>query len=287
MNGSLNRKISYLTFECSAKCNMDCRFCFSDWREKSHVINTGEAKSAIKQLTALGLEAINFTGGEPLMRHDVVELLQYAKSLGLKVIVSTNGILLKQYLPSISRYIDYIGLPLDSSEPIIPNSIRQTKAAINHHSLILELIDIIKNNYPHIGIKINTLVAKPNLKSIDHIGKLIDGKVVSWKLSQFVPASYGLKHTKDFAITDKEYLDAVRKCRDLNPGINIIATVAYSRDKGCRVLSSNGHLLKPSRNKFIDLGVVSADPELLDDYDNDMNIKFFEMTYMKGRNNEQ
>ena len=275
------KKISYLTFECSTRCNMDCKFCFSDWRKQTKAIDTAKAKAIIAKLKSYGLKAINFTGGEPLLREDIVELLSYSNSLGLTVIISTNGILLKKYLEIISKYIDFIGLPLDSSDPKIHNMMRLTSIK-NHHMLILELVDLINRKYPHIGIKINTMVSKQNKDTIANIGKLIEGKVVSWKLSQFVPASFGLSHKELFEITDTDYLAVAGKCKKIFLNINIIAAVAYSRDNGCRVLSSNGHLLKPVRNSFIDLGSMTADSEqelLLNDFDNDLNTKFFMMTY--------
>jgi len=106
-------KIKYLTFEVVPSCNMDCQFCFSEWREQDGALNTEDAKRSIEILQERGLEAINFTGGEPLLRNDIEELLGFAKQSGLTTILSTNGILLERKLPYIAQSLDFIGLPLE------------------------------------------------------------------------------------------------------------------------------------------------------------------------------
>jgi len=271
-------KIKYLTFECISKCNMDCRFCFSYWRDNNPEINSAKAKEAIQILKNQGLKAINFTGGEPLLRKDIDELIKYAKKLGLTTILTTNGILLKEKLDKINKNTDFIGLPLDSEIAEIHNNMRKTSAVKNHHRLIIELIDYLHKNYPKIGIKINTVVTKKNKNSIIGIGNLVRGKIVSWKLSHFIPGAYGKKHQKEFEITNQEFIKVSKECIEKNKGINIIASIAHSRDSGCRILSTEGHLLKPNKNKLIDLGEISN--FITDkDFNENINVHFLNKTY--------
>jgi len=275
-------KIKYLTFECVSKCNMNCRFCFSYWRDNNPEISSDKAKEAIQILKNQGLEAINFTGGEPLLRKDIDELIKYAKQLGLITILTTNGILLKEKLGKIKKYIDFIALPLDSDNSNVHNNMRNTMAVKDHYKLIFELLDYLHKNYPKIGIKINTVVTKKNKNSIIGIGNLVKGKIVSWKLSHFIPGAYGKKYQKEFEISNEEFIKVSKECIEKNKGINIIASIAHSRDSGCRILSTEGHLLKPDKNSLIDLGDIT---NLISDKDfnENINVHFLNKTYPKIR----
>jgi len=277
------QKIRYLTFETSARCNMDCEFCFSEWRTRPGEMSTEEAQKAILFLKGRGLEAINYTGGESLLRNDIAKLIGFSKKLGLTTILSTNGILLEKKLHSIAGSLDYVGLPLDSSEASIHNEMRRTNAVRDHHLLINEWIYKLNREYSHIGIKVNTVVTKFNQDYIIGIGNLIRrrGNVVSWKLSEFTPEGYGSLHNEKYCISREAYERVYAECKKSHPGINIIHSSAHERDDCCRVLSSQGHLLKPLSRGFHDLGrlILLSEKEMADEFDEKRNIYFFKQTY--------
>lgn len=212
--------INYICFEVSAICNMDCKFCFANWRENRKQLSLEKVKSIIDKLKEYGIEAINLTGGDPLLRNDIVDICKYCKDKGIMTIISTNGIELMNK-KEVLKYIVSINLPLDSFNPDIHNEMRHC-AVKNHQKLILELIKYINNNYPDIKIKINTMVGKLNIDDMINIGTLIDGKVYSWKLGKFLSSGYGKEFEKMFSITNEEYEEAVKKCKEKYKNINII-----------------------------------------------------------------
>ena len=212
--------INYICFEVSSICNMDCKFCFANWRENRKQLPLEKVKSIIDKLKEYGIEAINLTGGDPLLRNDIVDICKYCKEKGIMTIISTNGIELMNK-KGVLQYIDSINLPLDSFNPDIHNEMRPC-AVKNHHKLILELIDYINDNYPNIKIKINTMVGKLNISDIINIGNLIEGKVYSWKLGKFLSSGYGKGFEEMFSITNEEYEEAVNKCKEKYKSSNII-----------------------------------------------------------------
>ena len=212
--------INYICFEVSAICNMDCKFCFANWRENRKQLPYEKVISIIDKLKEYGIEAINLTGGDPLLRNDIVDICKYCKEKGIMTIISTNGIELMNK-KEVLKYIDSINLPLDSFNPDIHNEMRPC-AVKNHHKLILELIDYINDNYPNIKIKINTMVGKLNISDIINIGNLIEGKVYSWKLGKFLSSGYGKGFEEMFSITNEEYEQAVNKCKEKYKSSNII-----------------------------------------------------------------
>ena len=212
--------INYICFEVSAICNMDCKFCFANWRENRKQLPYEKVISIIDKLKEYGIEAINLTGGDPLLRDDIVDICKYCKEKGIMTIISTNGILLKNK-KEVLKYIDSINLPLDSYNPDIHNEMRPC-AVKNHHKLVLELIDYINTNYPNIKIKINTMVGKLNINDIINIGNLITGKVYSWKLGKFLSSGYGKGFEEMFLITNEEYEKEVARCKEKYKDSNII-----------------------------------------------------------------
>ena len=76
-------------------CNMYCDHCYRDAGVKANEeLSTAEAKTLLEQIAKAGFKIMIFSGGEPLLRPDIVDLVAYAKALGLRPVFGTNGTLL-------------------------------------------------------------------------------------------------------------------------------------------------------------------------------------------------
>src|SRR6476659_556740 len=77
-------------------CNLKCVHCYTASEAKKYAgeLTTGEAKLVLDDLAAFKVPAVLFSGGEPLVRPDVLELAAYARLRGLHVVLSTNGTLI-------------------------------------------------------------------------------------------------------------------------------------------------------------------------------------------------
>ncbi len=81
-------------FSVTWRCNLDCRFCYRTWKE-SPELSTRKAKQVIRIIKEdAGLPFLSFTGGEPLLRRDIFKLIRFARSVGLKVNLISNGTLI-------------------------------------------------------------------------------------------------------------------------------------------------------------------------------------------------
>ncbi len=101
---------SEVVIEVTSSCNLDCKFCFNSF-PKNQVPDRpkDEIFSIIDKVKSFGVPFIRFTGGEPLLREDIFEILAYAKKQGLKVRLNTNSTLLnKQNIQELEKYVDYI-----------------------------------------------------------------------------------------------------------------------------------------------------------------------------------
>lgn len=99
----------YVTYRCNAKCS----FC-DIWEKPSPYITIENATANLKDLKRLGVEVIDFTGGEPLLHRQLPELLGIAKSLGFITTVTTNALLYPKMGASLKGLVDMLHFSLDS-----------------------------------------------------------------------------------------------------------------------------------------------------------------------------
>lgn len=84
-----------ISWNSTNQCNMYCDHCYRDAGAKvADELSTGEAKAMLEEIAKAGFKIMIFSGGEPLMRLDLYELVAYAKSLGLRPVLGTNGTLI-------------------------------------------------------------------------------------------------------------------------------------------------------------------------------------------------
>ncbi|MDT3424841.1 putative heme d1 biosynthesis radical SAM protein NirJ1 [Paenibacillus forsythiae] len=101
-------------------CNLTCKHCYANAcpAHDPDEMSTEEAKAFIDDLAAFQAPVLLFSGGEPLIRKDIVELIAYASSKGLRPVISTNGTLITaDKAKSLKEAgIKYVGVSLDGLE---------------------------------------------------------------------------------------------------------------------------------------------------------------------------
>ena len=118
------------------RCNLACSHCYSrsgPGRTTEGELTTAEAFGIIDDLAEMGVPLILFTGGEPLMRADILELSRHAQSRGLKMALSTNGTLIT---PEFARKIkecgiEYAGISLDGAKAATHDRFRNSPGAFD------------------------------------------------------------------------------------------------------------------------------------------------------------
>ena len=77
-------------------CNLKCVHCYNDSGvgKPCNELSTEEAKKVLDDLGRFGVPSVLFSGGEPLMRPDLFELIEYTRAKGLRAVISTNGTLI-------------------------------------------------------------------------------------------------------------------------------------------------------------------------------------------------
>jgi putative heme d1 biosynthesis radical SAM protein NirJ2 len=77
------------------RCNLACKHCYQDAGDSyTDELTTAEAQQLISDIARTGFKIMIFSGGEPLMRPDIYELVSYARAAGLRPVFGTNGTLI-------------------------------------------------------------------------------------------------------------------------------------------------------------------------------------------------
>ena len=103
-------------------CNLKCVHCYA--RAVDHTyekeLNHEQGLSLIDDMAAFGAPVVLFSGGEPLMRPDLVELANYAVSKGMRAVISTNGTLISKDKAKELKEVglSYVGVSLDGMEEV-------------------------------------------------------------------------------------------------------------------------------------------------------------------------
>jgi len=124
------------------RCNLKCVHCYAKAVDEEGVdeIGTAKAKEIIADLAAYGAPVMLFSGGEPLVRKDLVELAHYAVGQGMRAVISTNGTLITKAKAKELKDVglSYVGISMDGGPEIhdkfrgVPGSFRKAIAGIEN-----------------------------------------------------------------------------------------------------------------------------------------------------------
>lgn len=165
----------FLQVKPTYNCNMACDFC-NVYKKKMNELSTSDFKKIIKSVYDMGASVINFSGGEPLIRNDIVELVSFSKKLGFMTLMNTNGYYLEKYTDKLENILDYVSVSIDFSDSKVHDDFRHKKNAFNN---AIRGIKASKN--AGINTRINCVVSKENFDDVENVVKL--AKKLSVKIS--------------------------------------------------------------------------------------------------------
>lgn len=153
-------------------CNLTCMHCYARAVKKTHKkeLPREKAMAVVDDLARFGSPVILFSGGEPLMRHDLPDLAAYAVDKGMRAVISTNGTLITTKKAKDLKKIglSYVGISLDGMEEV-NDRFRGTPGAFN------DALSGIRN-CQDAGLKVGLrfTINRLNYKEIDPIFDLLD-----------------------------------------------------------------------------------------------------------------
>lgn len=199
-----------LTYRCQCRCVHCSADSFQDRERKES--DTALFKEAIDQAGRLGVLEVIFSGGEPLLREDIVELVRHAHRAGMIIRLNTNGLLLSDKLSAELKQagLDQCGVSIDSADLDTHDALRQLPGLSDR------MAEGIRNLKKHgIRFQVLTYASRANLDS--GLKSIIERSRQLGALGVFIffPVAVGRWDLAFDRVLSDEEREKVRKLQDL------------------------------------------------------------------------
>lgn len=194
-----------LTWELTYACNLACVHCLSSsGRRDERELTTAEAKAVIDELQEMQVFYINIGGGEPMIRPDFFELLEYSIDHQVGVKFSTNGTRLDANKAVRLAAMDYLDVQI---------SIDGATAAINDHvrgvgsfdASIKAMENLAAANFG--PFKISVVITRDNIVQLDAFQEIADRYGAELRLTRLRPSGRGVDSWHELHPTNAQQRD--------------------------------------------------------------------------------
>ncbi|MGB6691557.1 MAG: TIGR04053 family radical SAM/SPASM domain-containing protein [Terracidiphilus sp.] len=179
-------------WEVTQSCDLACKHCRAAAQPIAHPdeLTTAEGKALIDQIAQMGVPIFVFTGGDPLKRKDVFELVSYAAGKGVQVAVtpSATPLLTREAMFKLKEAgLVRLGISLDGSTPEIHDSFRGLPGAWARTIQAVEWA-----NEAGIPIQVHSAISRHNVHDLDNLCALFERlAIVMWNVFFLVPVGRG------------------------------------------------------------------------------------------------
>ncbi|XP_049747373.1 molybdenum cofactor biosynthesis protein 1 isoform X3 [Elephas maximus indicus] len=213
LTDSFGRQHSYLRISLTEKCNLRCQYCMPEegvpLTPKADLLTTEEVLALARLFVKEGVDKIRLTGGEPLIRPDVVDIVAKLHQLeGLRTIgVTTNGVNLARLLPQLQKAgLSAINISLDT---LVPAKFEFIVRRRGFHKVMEGIHKAIELGYN--PVKVNCVVMRGlNEDELLDFVALTEGLPLDVRFIEYMPFD-GNKWNFKKMVSYKEMLDTVQQ----------------------------------------------------------------------------
>jgi radical SAM protein with 4Fe4S-binding SPASM domain len=217
---------NHISWNVTKKCNLYCKHCY---RESSPEVitdselTTEEGKKLLEEMYGAGFRIIVFSGGEPLLREDIFDLIQYADTLGMITLMGSNGTLITEAIAKKlkSNGLKAIAISIDHIDPIIHNTFRGSDQAFDQ-----AVSGISHCMRAGLNVQVNCTITKENLLHLDQIMDFTSNIGASSCHMLFLVDVGRGKNLSDTLLSKPEYKYAINQIIDKQLDIRIKPTCA-------------------------------------------------------------
>ncbi|MGQ9469174.1 MAG: radical SAM protein [Nitrososphaerales archaeon] len=175
-------ELIHIAWQCTYKCNLECIHCYAVYNPHK-LLTTKEARSLITQASDLGAKSFVFTGGEPLLRPDILELLTFTRDLGMTPIIVTNATLItvkhiksfKDCKASIAINLPTLSEEVHAKFTRIPSSLSKKLSALDA---------FLKQG---LSVSIGVAVTKVNIDDVEQAVRFAESRGVPCDILATIP----------------------------------------------------------------------------------------------------
>lgn len=205
---SYGRRIKSMRISITDKCNFRCTYCMPaeglPWLKKAEILSYEEIERIVRVAVSIGIEQIRLTGGEPLVRRDVPDLVRSLHRIeGLHSLsITTNGILLKQQASALAEAgLSRINVSMDSL-------VREKFAKLARRDQLARVLEGLEEleKYPSIHpIKVNAVAIRDfSEEEVLDFVKLARNKAYVMRWIEFMPLDADQIWRKEDILTGAE-----------------------------------------------------------------------------------
>ncbi len=214
---SFDRRIDYLRISITDRCNLKCFYCRPDkkikYYDKGEVLKDDEIVRIVRIAHKYGVRKVRLTGGEPLMRKNILRLISSLKETGIHELgLTTNGIKLSEHALDLKRAgLDRVNISLDTMDA------EKYKQITNGGDISLVLKSIKASEKAGLTpVKINTVpISGLNDNEIESFASLTFKHNYHIRFIEFMPATCGNVWEKSKCVKSSEVLKIISKLGDL------------------------------------------------------------------------
>ena len=151
------------------RCNLHCMHCYSDSRDQDYAdeLTTAEGRALLDDLAAFGVPAVLFSGGEPMTRPDLFELVSHARERGLRCVLSTNGTLIDGDAARriVAAGFSYVGISFDG----IAGRHDKVRGKLGAYAASLRALRLLRDLGVRVGLRFTV-----HRKNVDQLPAIFD-----------------------------------------------------------------------------------------------------------------
>jgi mycofactocin radical SAM maturase len=178
-----------LTWELTYACNLSCVHCLSSsGRRDPRELSTAECKAVIDELERMQVFYVNIGGGEPTVRPDFGELVDYATAHRVGVKFSTNGV---KITPEVARRLsgsDYVDvqISLDGATAEVNDAVRGSGS---YDTALRAMANLAEAGF--VGFKISVVMTRHNVEQLDAFKAIADRFGAQLRITRLRPSGRG------------------------------------------------------------------------------------------------
>jgi cyclic pyranopterin phosphate synthase len=221
MTDAWGRRVEYLRISVTDKCNLRCVYCMplhgTDWLKRSELLSYEEIAGIVRVMAERGLRRLRVTGGEPLVRKDLPELVRMIAEIpGVEdIALSTNAVLLARDAEALrAAGLNRVNVSLDSLRPERVDAVARRPGS---HGAIMEGLQAAEDAGFQ-PLKINTVLMRgTNDDEIESFARVTMERPWHVRFIELMPTESNLDLATDQFFSCQEALRRVRAMGDLEP----------------------------------------------------------------------
>jgi radical SAM protein with 4Fe4S-binding SPASM domain len=184
-----------LHWEVTGKCQLKCKHCYNESGEKQAHPPLSKIVSVISELEKYKLRSVVLSGGEPLLRRDILEIIKAIRPITNELVLATNAAISNEHIiGEISQLIDAVNISVDSAEASVFDGFRGVDGTFEQ--TLKGLRSFVKHG---VTVVAQTVIFKENVEKLDLLANLLLNEGVRyWSVRMPVRSGYCNDNTEEF-----------------------------------------------------------------------------------------